>query len=104
MDINVKNLKTVELFAGIGGFRVATDKLGIKTIWANDIEDNACKVYRDRFGDKELVQGDINTLLDSIPPHQLLTGGFPCQPFSSAGKKKVFKILAGHYLKQSSRY
>lgn len=81
-------LKAVELFAGIGGFRLALDQRGIKTIWANDILPEACTVYRNNFGDKEMVEGDIRTLVDQVPPHDLLTGGFPCQPFSSAGKKQ----------------
>lgn len=80
-------LRAVELFAGIGGFRLACDSLGIQTIWANDINENAVKVYRDRFGDDAIVCGDINESLGSIPDHDILTGGFPCQPFSRAGKK-----------------
>lgn len=83
-----EKLTSVELFAGIGGFRLACDSLGIKTIWANDIDANAVKVYKDRFGDREIVQGDINGLIDTIPDHDILTGGFPCQPFSRAGKKQ----------------
>lgn len=81
-------IATVELFCGIGGFRVAADHLGLRTVWANDLSDLAGAVYRDRFGPNELHQGDINALLDSVPPHDLLTGGFPCQPFSAAGKKE----------------
>ena len=82
-----RQLTAVELFAGIGGFRLACDSLGIKTIWANDINVNAVKVYLDRFGDNEIVCGDINGLIGTVPEHDLLTGGFPCQPFSRAGKK-----------------
>lgn len=81
-------IATVELFCGIGGFRVAADHLGLRTVWANDVSDLAAQVYRNRFGPDELHQGDINALLDSVPPHDLLTGGFPCQPFSAAGKKE----------------
>ena len=83
-----KNYKAIELFAGIGGFRIACENLGIETVWANDMESNAVKVYRDNFGEDSIVQGDINTLIDKIPEHDILTGGFPCQPFSRAGKKK----------------
>lgn len=79
---------TVELFAGIGGFRLAADSLGLKTLWANDISQNASSVYRAQFGAAELVQGDIRELIDSVPRHDFLTAGFPCQPFSSAGKKQ----------------
>jgi DNA (cytosine-5)-methyltransferase 1 len=88
-------MKTVELFAGIGGFRLAADRCGYKTIWANDFCPRACQVYADKFGVGEIVQGDINKLLDTVPKHELLTAGFPCQPFSSAGKKQGIKDPRG---------
>ena len=56
------SLLTVELFAGIGGFRIACDNLGIETVWANDIKSDACGVYRNRFGSEEIVEGDISAL------------------------------------------
>jgi len=87
---------TVELFCGIGGFRIAADQRNIGTIWANDRCPKACQVYRDRFGKAQLHQGDIYQRVDKIPPHDLLTAGFPCQPFSSAGKKKGVRDPRGH--------
>jgi DNA (cytosine-5)-methyltransferase 1 len=81
-------MKAIELFAGIGGFRIALDSLSISTVWANDISSNACKVYEANFGHESIVPGDIHQFLNDIPSHDLLTGGFPCQPFSAAGKKK----------------
>lgn len=80
-------MKAVELFAGIGGFRLACNELNISTVWANDIDAKASEVYRSNFGSKEHIEGDIERVIDQIPEHDLLTGGFPCQPFSSAGKK-----------------
>jgi len=91
-------IKAVELFAGIGGFRLACDQLGIKTIWANDIDDHASKVYQNNFQEGTFVQDDIKKQLDSIPNHQLLTAGLPCQPFSSAGKKRELAIHVVHFL------
>jgi DNA (cytosine-5)-methyltransferase 1 len=84
------SVTTVELFAGIGGFRIAADKLGLRTVFSNDIDSVASDVYRARFPDARKVhrQGDIFKFLDDVPKHQILTGGFPCQPFSFAGKKK----------------
>ncbi|MFO0866178.1 MAG: DNA (cytosine-5-)-methyltransferase [Gemmataceae bacterium] len=78
----------MELFAGIGGFRLACDRLGMKTVWANDHAALASRVYRDRFGEAAFVEGDIAELRERIPRHDVLTAGFPCQPFSSAGKKR----------------
>ena len=86
---------TVELFAGIGGFRLAAEQCGIRTLWANDICPKACQVYRNQFGDAEIRQGEIRGLIDEIPTHDLLTAGFPCQPFSSAGQKKGFRDPRG---------
>lgn len=81
-------MRTVELFCGIGGFRLACDELSIKTVWANDIGKKSNHIYKQRFGSQELHEGDIKELVGSVPDHDLLTAGFPCQPFSSAGKKK----------------
>jgi len=88
-------ISTVELFAGIGGFRIAADRCGSQTVWANDNDPKACAVYRDRFGGNELYEGDIQRLLGEIPEHNLLTAGFPCQPFSSAGKKEGIRDSRG---------
>lgn len=89
------NMKAIELFAGIGGFRVAADKVGIQTIWANDNSSNACKVYESRHGKGSIMCGDIHDFVGRIPEHDMLTGGFPCQPFSAAGKKKGIRDARG---------
>ena len=86
--MNERKLTSVELFAGIGGFRIAADENGMNTIWANDIDHTAAIVYKDNFGEDSFVEGDIHDYMDSIPEHDFLTGGFPCQPFSKAGKKQ----------------
>lgn len=85
----------IELFAGIGGFRVACENLGIETRWANDIDEKACKVYNDTFGPGTIQQGDIKDYIQKIPNADLITGGFPCQPFSSAGKKQGIRDPRG---------
>jgi DNA (cytosine-5)-methyltransferase 1 len=79
------SLRVVELFAGIGGFRLAADSLNLSTVWTNDLDRLACAVYRERCGD--VVHADLRDCLGEVPAHDLLTAGFPCQPFSSAGKK-----------------
>ncbi|MBD2692381.1 DNA cytosine methyltransferase [Anabaena catenula] len=81
-------LTAIELFAGIGGFRLGLENANIETIWANDINELCCKVYKSNFGKDSIVLGDINEIsISDIPNHNILTAGFPCQPFSSAGKK-----------------
>lgn len=87
---------TVELFAGIGGFRLAAEKRGIRTLWANDIDGKAAAVYKDQFGSDELRHGDLREFLTQVPEHDLLTAGFPCQPFSSAGKKEGIRDPRGN--------
>lgn len=110
--MNPKNIRTVELFAGIGGFRVAAESKGLKTIWANDIDPTAVNVYRDNFGNDSIVLGDIHDYINVIPEHDILTGGFPCQPFSKAGKKQgvsdyrgtLFEVIVNILEKRSPQY
>ena len=89
------HLRAVEMFCGIGGFRLACEELGIKTVWANDINPLSCRVYRSVFGGDRLHEGDVRKLHDTIPSHDILTAGFPCQPFSSAGKKQGIRDPRG---------
>lgn len=70
-------MRAVELFAGIGGFRVATDRAGLKTVWANDLSVKACEVYQNCFGGGEIRQGDFVEYQHQVPAHDVLTGGFP---------------------------
>lgn len=77
------------MFAGIGGFELGLTRAGWNCVWANEWNKYACQIYRKHFGEKELCEGDIRDISSSkIPDFDLLVGGFPCQSFSLAGKRK----------------
>ena len=87
-----KEIRVVELFAGVGGFRIGLEGASdaFKTIWNNQWEpstkhQDASLVYQARFGKKGHCNEDINTITtNAIPDHDLLVGGFPCQDYSVA--------------------
>lgn len=77
----------IDLFAGIGGFRSAFDSLRGKCVFASEWDRFAQLTYEENFGHKP--EGDITQIpAESIPDHDILTAGFPCQPFSIAGVTK----------------
>lgn len=94
-------LKVVELFAGVGGFRLGLEKSNFEVIWSNQWEpstktQHASMVYEARFGSKNHSNEDIETVPTSdIPDHDLLVGGFPCQDYSVATTLHNSKGLIG---------
>ena len=98
------SLQVAELFAGVGGFRLGLESAEHKTVWANQWEpktkvQHAYECYRSHFGDVRDLNTDIyNVDKKSIPDHNLLVGGFPCQDYSVAttrakGMKGVKGVL-----------
>lgn len=85
-----KQYTVVSLFAGIGGIDLGFEFAGFDVIWANDFDRAACQTYRANIG-SQIVEGDIRLVKDQIPPHDVLVGGFPCQPFSTLGKLQGFE-------------
>ena len=80
----------IDLFAGIGGFRIAMQNIGGKCVFSSEIDKYAKKTYDANFG--EVPFGDITEISEkNIPEHTVLCAGFPCQAFSIAGKRKGFK-------------
>lgn len=86
------NLKTIDLFAGIGGVRKGFEKAGFETVYAADF-DHYCKTTYDlNFKSVPLTLQDISKLNpESLPQFDVLLAGFPCQSFSVAGSKRGFK-------------
>jgi len=84
----------IDLFSGIGGFRLAFEKVGATCLFSADIDKHACETYKLNFGDYPLR--DVSKLdPKDIPGFDILCAGFPCQPFSIAGKREGFVDTRG---------
>lgn len=96
------SFRFVDLFAGIGGFRIALENLNGKCVYTSEWDKYAQKTYRAWFG--EIPDGDI-TKVDpkSIPDHEILAAGFPCQPFSIAGVSKKKSLGMAHGFKDKKQ-
>ena len=84
----------IDLFAGIGGMRIAFQKLGGKCVFTSEWDKNSQQSYYENFG--EMPFGDITKINETeVPNHEILVAGFPCQAFSIAGFKGGFKDTRG---------
>ena len=106
MNKQINTIKTIELFAGVGGFRVGlesvkNEKSKFDVIWSNQWEpttkiQHASDVYCARFGYENHLNEDISTVkTEEIPNHDLLVGGFPCQDYSVASTLKNSNGIVG---------
>lgn len=90
----MNNFRFIDLFAGIGGIRIAFERNGCKCVFSSEWDKYAQKSYEAYFGHKP--NGDITKInANDIPDHEILTGGFPCQAFSIIGDKKGFADTRG---------
>ncbi|MEZ7892708.1 MAG: DNA cytosine methyltransferase [Candidatus Wallbacteria bacterium] len=89
-----KHYKIIDLFAGIGGIRLGFEEYGCKCVFTSEWDKYAQQTYQANFGD--LPAGDITKIEPKdIPDHDILLGGFPCQPFSIIGERKGFADTRG---------
>ena len=90
--------KFIDLFAGIGGFHIAMSNLGGKCVFASEIDAHARKTYVHNFdiNEKDFNHDITKMNIKKIPEFDVLCAGFPCQPFSQAGKKKGFDDHRGN--------
>jgi DNA (cytosine-5)-methyltransferase 1 len=91
---NLSGYTFIDLFAGLGGFRIALESLGAKCVYSNEWDEPVRRVYENNFGD--IPEGDITKVDENtIPDHDILCAGFPCQAFSISGKQKGFEDSRG---------
>ncbi len=84
----------IDLFAGLGGFRLSLESMGAKCVYSNEWDVPAQEVYAANFGDTP--EGDITKVDENnIPDHDILCAGFPCQAFSISGKQRGFEDSRG---------
>lgn len=87
-------MRFVDLFSGMGGFRIAMESLDDTCVFSADFDRHACDTYERNFGEFPLV--DISNLDEKkVPAHDILTAGFPCQPFSIGGYRRGFDDTRG---------
>ena len=91
---NLSGYTFIDLFAGLGGFRLALESLGAECVYSSEWDEPVRKVYNDNFD--EFPDGDITQVDEkSIPDHDILCAGFPCQAFSISGKQHGFEDSRG---------
>ena len=93
------------LFSGIGGIDIAFQQAGYKVAWAIEKDAACCRTYRHNFKDVNLIETDIRNVdpcaLECV---DIITAGFPCQPFSIAGKQRGFDDERGHLFYEVGRF
>lgn len=85
----MEKFKFIDLFAGLGGFHIALSKIGGKCVFASEIQNELRKLYELNY-DLECSSDITDINPQDIPDHDVLCAGFPCQPFSKAGKQEGF--------------
>ena len=85
------------LYAGVGGICMGFKNNGFRLSWANEFDKNACKTYHNNFT-HQLIEGDVMEIdISALDEIDVLTAGFPCQPFSVAGYRQGFDDKRGNH-------
>jgi len=97
MEVEMNEIRFIDLFSGIGGFRLGLERAGgFQCVWSCDNNKYVNQVYTDRFGEQGHNSNDVRGVdAKGIPDHDLLCAGFPCQSFSVAGHRKGFTETRG---------
>ena len=96
-----QSLRFIDLFCGIGGFRLAFERAGGQCVFSSDWNEQARITYEANHGERP--HGDIHTVaVADIPAHDVLYAGFPCQPFSIAGVSKKLSLGKAHGFEDSA--
>ena len=91
---DLQNYRFIDLFSGLGAFRLALESLGAECVFSSEINQSARDVYLKNFGEEPV--GDITNVDEKkIPEHDILCAGFPCQAFSISGKQRGFEDSRG---------
>ncbi len=92
-----RKYKLIELFAGAGGLALGMEKAGFKSVLLNELDNHACNTLRENRPKWNVVEGDISKVdfTEYKNKIDILSGGFPCQAFSYAGKKLGFEDTRG---------
>ena len=97
--MNYQKLKSIDLFAGIGGIRLGFEKAfgeNIEAVFVSEIDSKAQETYKANFGTNTPIAGDITKIpAESVPDFDICLAGFPCQAFSIAGKRLGFEDTRG---------
>ena len=89
MESRMRTFKFIDLFAGIGGMRLAFERAGGKCVFTSEWNKYSQETYAANFPDGHTIAGDITKVnAEAVPHHDILVAGFPCQPFSIAGVSK----------------
>jgi len=92
--IDLNNIRFIDLFAGVGGIRIAFERVGAKCVFSSELDKHCQDIYELNFGERPA--GDITKIpADEIPDHDILTAGFPCQSFSIMGNRLGFADTRG---------